>query len=188
VFLPSVGLASHVVQTFSRRPIFGYPAVVLSIIGNALLSCGLWVHHMYATGLPRLGNSFFAASSMSIAIPAGIIIFCWIATMASGRLQLRLPMLWIISFFVLFVIGGLSGVMLASVPLDLQLTDTYAVPGHIHYVLLGGAVAPLLGALVFWFPKVTGRMLDTRLGVLQWALFLAASSRSVPCSCSPPPA
>jgi heme/copper-type cytochrome/quinol oxidase subunit 1 len=175
IFLPSLGLASHVVETFSRRPMFGYPAIVLSIIANGLLSFGLWVHHMFATGLPRLGNSFFAASSMAIAIPAGIVIFCWIATMASGRVQLRLPMLWVISFFILFVIGGLSGVMLASVPIDLQFTDTYVIPSHIHYVLVGGAVAPLLGALFFWFPKITGRMLDERLGMVQWGLFLVGS-------------
>jgi cytochrome c oxidase subunit 1 len=130
---------------------------------------------MYATGLPRLGNSFFAASSMAIAVPTGIVLFCWIATLASGRLQFRGPMLWIVAFFVLFVIGGLSGVMLASVPIDLQLTDSYFIPGHIHYVLVGGAVAPLIGALYFWFPKLTGRMLDERLGYAQWGLFLAGS-------------
>jgi cytochrome c oxidase subunit I len=175
IFLPSLGLASHVVETFSRRPMFGYPAIVLSIIANALLSFGLWVHHMYATGLPRLGNSFFAASSMTIAIPAGIVVFCWLATLASGRLHFRLPLLWIMSFFVLFTIGGLSGVMLASVPIDLQFTDTYVIPSHIHFVLLGGAVAPLMGALFFWFPKITGRMLDERLGMVQWALFLVGS-------------
>jgi cytochrome c oxidase subunit I len=175
IFLPSLGMASHLVETFSRRPIFGYPAIVLALIGNALLSFGLWVHHMYATGLPRLGNSFFAASSMAIAVPSGIVVFCWISTIFTGRLRLALPMLWIISFFVLFVMGGLSGVMLASVPIDLQFTDTYVLPSHIHLVLLGGAVAPMMGALVFWFPKLTGRMLDHNLGVLQWALYLGGS-------------
>ncbi|MDB5411958.1 MAG: cytochrome c oxidase subunit 1, partial [Rubritepida sp.] len=171
IFLPSIGLASHVVEAFSRRPMFGYPAIVLSVVGNGLLSFGLWVHHMFATGLPRLGNSVFAASSMAIAIPSGIILFCWIATMASGGLRLRLPMLWIVSFFVLFLLGGLSGVMLASVPLNLQFTDSYVVVGHVHYVLVGGSLAPLMAALFFWFPKITGRMLDERLGLAQWILF-----------------
>lgn len=175
IFLPSVGLASHIVETFSRRPMFGYPAIVLALIGNGLLSFGLWVHHMYATGLPRLGNSFFAASSMAIAIPTGIVLFCWIATIASGRLNFRIPMLWIVAFFVLFVIGGLSGVMLASVPIDVQVTDTYFVTAHIHFVLLGGAVAPMIGALYLWFPKMTGRMLDERLAIVQWALFLTGA-------------
>ncbi|MDB5477596.1 MAG: cytochrome c oxidase subunit, partial [Alphaproteobacteria bacterium] len=172
IFLPSIGLASHVVETFSRRPMFGYPAIVLSIIGQGFLSFGLWVHHMYATGLPRLGNSFFEASSISIAVPSGTILFCWLATIVTGRVRIGMPMLWIVAFFILFLFGGFSGVMLASVPLDLQMTDTYALPGHLHFVLVGGAVAPLLGASWFWFPKFTGRVLDERLGVVQWALFL----------------
>jgi cytochrome c oxidase subunit I len=171
IFLPSIGLASHVVETFSGRPMFGYPAVVLALISNGLLSFGLWVHHMFATGLPRLGNSFFAASSMTIAIPSGLVLFCWLATIASGRLRFKLPMLWIVSFFILFVMGGLSGVMLASVPLDLQLTDTYVLPSHIHFVLIGGAVAPLVAATFFWFPKMTGRLLHVPLGLVQWTLF-----------------
>nr|CAD6436218.1 cytochrome c oxidase subunit I [Rhizobium sp. Q54] len=128
---------------------------------------------MYATGLPRLGNSFFAASSMSIAIPSGLVLFCWIATIATGRVRLGVPMLWTVSFFVLFMLGGLSGVMLASVPIDLQVIDTYVLPSHI--VLIGGAVAPLMAAAWFWWPKLTGRMLDERLGVVQWALFLVGS-------------
>jgi cytochrome c oxidase subunit 1 len=154
---------------------FGYTAIVLAIIGQGFLSFGLWIHHMYATGLPRLGNSFFAASSMAIAIPSGIVLFCWIATIATGRVRVGLPMLWIISFFFLFVIGGLSGVMLASVPIDLQVTDTYVLPSHIHFVLLGGAVCPMIAAAWFWFPKLTGRSLGARLGVLQWALFLVGA-------------
>jgi len=175
IFLPSLGLASQVVETFSRRPMFGYRAIVLALIGQGFLSFGLWVHHMFATGLPRLGNSFFAASSMAIAIPSGIVIFCWMATIGTGRVRLGVPMLWIISFFVLFILGGLSGVMLASVPIDLQITDTYVLPSHIHYVLMGGAVCPLIAAAWFWFSKLTGRSLQTSLGVLQWALFLVGA-------------
>jgi cytochrome c oxidase subunit 1 len=171
IFLPSLGLASHVVETVSQRPAFGYPMIVLSIISTGLLSFALWVHHMFATGLPRLGNSFFSASSMSIAVPSGIVLFCWIATFASGRPRWSIPLGWIVSFFVLFPLGGLTGVMLASVPFDLQATDTYFIPGHIHFVLLGGAVAPLLGAAWFWFPKLTGRTLDPRFGLAQLVLY-----------------
>lgn len=175
VFLPPVGLAGHVIETFCRRQMFGYTAVVLSLIGQGFLSFGLWVHHMYATGLPRLGNSFFEASSISIAIPSGTIIFCWLATIATGRIKIGIPMLWIISFFVLFLLGGLTGVMVASVPFDLQATDTYAIVSHIHFVLIGGTVALLLSAAWFWFPKMTGRLLNERLGTWQWALFLVGA-------------
>jgi cytochrome c oxidase subunit I len=175
IFLPSIGLASHVVETFCRRPMFGYPVIVLSLLTQGFLSFGLWVHHMFATGLPRVGNSFFAASSMSIAIPSGTFVFCWLATIATGRIRLKVPMLWIISFFVLFLAGGLSGVLLGSVPINLQMTDTYIIPSHIHYVLMGGAIAPLIGAVWFWFPKITGKVLDDRLGYWQWAFFLMGS-------------
>ncbi len=175
VFLPPVGLASHVIETFCRRRMFGYPAVVLAIIGQGFLSFGLWVHHMYAAGLPRLGNSFFEASSMSIAIPSGTIVFCWLATLASGRIRLGVPMLWVISFFLLFLLGGFSGVMISSVPFDLQATDTYVIVSHLHFVLIGGTVALLLAAGYFWFPKFSGRLLDDRLGTVQWAMFTLGS-------------
>jgi cytochrome c oxidase subunit I len=171
IFLPALGFTSQLVETVSRRPVFGYPLIVLSIIATGLLSFALWVHHMFATGLPRLGDSFFTASSMSIAVPSGIVLFCWIATLASGRLRWSIPLGWILSFYLLFPIGGLTGVMLAAVPFDLQATDSYFVPGHIHFVLLGGAVAPLLGAAWMWFPKLTGRLLDPRLGMVQLVLF-----------------
>jgi cytochrome c oxidase subunit I len=173
IFLPGLGMLAQIIETFSRRPIFGYPAIVLALIGNGVLSFGLWVHHMFATGLPRLGNSFFTASSMAIAVPTGLTIFCWIATIASGAVRLTVPMLWVIAFFLIFIFGGLSGVMIASVPFDLQATDTYVIVSHIHLVLLGGAVAPLIGAAFYWFPKLTGRMLDERLGIAQFVLFVA---------------
>lgn len=175
IFLPSVGLASHVVETFSRRKMFGYPAIVLSLLAQGFLSFGLWVHHMFATGLPRVGNSFFEASSLAIAIPSGTFIFCWIATIATGKVKISVPFLWVLAFFILFLAGGFSGVLLGSIPVDLQMTDTYILPSHIHFVLLGGAVAPLLGAAWFWFPKFTGRMLDDKLGVWQWALYVIGS-------------
>ena len=172
IFLPGIGMLAQIIETFSRRPVFGYPVIVLAIIGNGVLAFGLWVHHMFATGLPRLGDSFFTAASMAIAIPTGVTIFCWIATIASGAVRLAPPMLWSLAFFVLFVLGGLSGVMVASVPFDLQATDTYVIVSHIHFVLLGGAVAPLIGAAYYWFPKLTGRLLDERLGLIQLVLYV----------------
>ncbi|USI72337.1 cbb3-type cytochrome c oxidase subunit I [Sphingomonas morindae] len=169
IFVPAVGFVSTIVETFCRRPVFGYPAMVLSILAIGTLAFGLWVHHMFAVGLPRLGNDFYTAASMTIALPAGLQIFCWIATIAGGRVRLALPMLWVLAFIVTFVIGGLTGVMTAAAPLDLQLTDTYFVVAHFHYVLVGGAIFPLLGAFTYWYPKATGRMLGERLGRLAFA-------------------
>jgi heme/copper-type cytochrome/quinol oxidase subunit 1 len=142
----------------------GYLPIVLSLIATGFLSFGLWVHHMFATGLPQLGASFFTASSMSIAIPSGVQIFCWIATLWEGRPVFRTALMFVLGFVVIFVLGGLTGVMVASVPLDTQVHDTFFVVAHFHYVLIGGAVFPLLGALYYWFPKIAGRMLDERWG------------------------
>jgi len=171
IFLPAAGMVSSIIVAFARRPVFGYLALVLSLIAVGFLSFGLWVHHMFATGLPKLGASFFTASSMMIAIPNGLQIFCWLATLWGGRPTLRAPLLFVLGFFFIFVAGGLTGVMLASVPLDLQVHDTYFVVAHFHYVLIGGAVFPLLGAAYFWFPKITGRMMSERLG--RWHFWLA---------------
>ncbi len=171
IFVPALGFVSSIVATFTRRPVFGYPAMVLSLIGTAFLGFGLWVHHMFATGLPQLGESFFTAASMMIAIPSGIQIFCWIATIWEGRPRFTVPFLWVLGFVVVFIIGGFTGVMIASVPFDQQVHDTYFIVAHFHYVLIGGAVFPLLGALYYWFPKVSGRLLHEGLGRWQFALF-----------------
>jgi cytochrome c oxidase subunit 1 len=173
IFLPALGIVSAVTATFSGRPVFGYPFMVLALLATGFLAFGLWVHHMFATGLPRLGNSFYTAASTMIALPSGVQIFCWIATMWQGRVRLTTPMLFVIGFIVVFVLGGLTGVMLASVPMDLQVHDTYFVVAHFHYVLIGGAVFPLLGGFYYWFPKITGRMLDERLGKWNFWLFFA---------------
>jgi cytochrome c oxidase subunit 1 len=171
IFIPGTGIVSTLVSTFSGRRIFGYLAVVLALVSTAFMGFGLWVHHMFATGLPQLGESFFTAASMIIAIPTGIQIFCWIATMWSGKVVLKTPMLWVLGFFGVFVIGGLTGVMLAAVPLNIQVHDTFFVVAHFHYVLIGGAVFPLFGAFYYWFPKMTGRMLSERVGALVCAMF-----------------
>jgi cytochrome c oxidase subunit 1 len=170
IFLPAAGFVSELTQTFSRRPMFGYTAVVLAVVATGLLAFGLWVHHMFATGLPRMGYAFYTAASMAVSIPTGIQIFCWIATIWLGRPLFRVPLLWVVGFIITFVIGGLTGVMLASVPLDLQLHDTYFVVAHFHYVLIGGAVFPLLGAITYWFPKITGRMMSEALGKASFAI------------------
>jgi len=151
IFLPATGFVSVIVETFCRRPVFAYPVVVLALISTGILSFGLWVHHMFATGLPRVGYSFYTAASMTVAIPTGLQIFCWLATMWEGRPRFTVPMLYVVGFIVTFVIGGLSGVIIASVPLDLELHDTYFIVAHFHYVLIGGAVFPLLGILTYWF-------------------------------------
>ena len=173
IFIPATGMVSMLVQTFARRPMFGYTAVVLSLITTGFLGFSLWVHHMFATPLPQLGASYFTAASMLIAIPSGVQIFCWIATLWTGRVLVRTPLLFVAGFIFIFVLGGLTGVMQASVPLDLQVHDTFFVVAHFHYVLIGGAVFPLIGALYYWFPKMTGKMMSERLGRWNfWLLFI----------------
>jgi cytochrome c oxidase subunit 1 len=172
IFIPALGMISSIIETFSRRPVFGYLVMVLSLIATAFIGFGVWVHHMFTTGLPQLGQSFFTASSIMIVVPTAAQLFCWIATLWTGRLEFKTPLLYILGFFSIFVIGGLTGVMLASVPLDLQVHDTFFVVAHLHYVLIGGAVFPLLGAIHYWFPKIYGRMLNERLGQAGfWLLF-----------------
>jgi cytochrome c oxidase subunit 1 len=170
VFLPALGIVSSILSAFARRPIFGYTAMVLALVATAFLGFGLWVHHMFATGLPQLGQSFFTAASLMIAVPTAVQIFCWIATLWGSRPRWEPPLLFVLGFFFTFLIGGLTGIMLASVPMDLQVHDTFFVVAHLHYVLIGGAVFPLLGGLFFWFPKLTGRFLGRRLGFWSFGL------------------
>src|SRR4051812_11496192 len=173
IFIPALGFVSAIVVAHSRRALFGYPAMVLSQIANGFIAFGLWVHHMFATGLPQIGEAYFTASSMMIAITSGIQIFCWLATLCSGRLRLTAAMHFVFGFIFIFVMGGLTGVMLASIPLDLQAHDTFFVVAHFHYVLIGGALFPLFGGFHYWFPKFTGRMIDEALGKTAfWVLFI----------------
>jgi cytochrome c oxidase subunit I+III len=171
IFIPPLGFISSIIPTFARRPMFGYPAMVLALISTAFLAFGLWVHHMFATNLPDLGKSFFTAASLMIAVPSAVQIFCWLATLWTGRLNLKTPLYFVLAFFVILVLGGLTGIMLGSVSLDLQVHDTYFVVAHLHYVLLGGAVFPLFGAFYYWFPKFTGKILDETLGRWNFWLF-----------------
>lgn len=164
IFLPAVGMVSTIVATFTGRPVFGYLAMVMALIATGVLAFGLWVHHMFVAGLPRVGESFFTASSMAIAVPAGLQIFCWLATIWDGRPVFKTPFLFVLGFIFTFVIGGLTGVMVASAPFDTQVHDTYFVVAHFHYVLVGGALFPLLGVIYYWFPKLTGRMMSERWG------------------------
>ncbi|MBV8772482.1 MAG: cytochrome c oxidase subunit I [Deltaproteobacteria bacterium] len=170
MILPAWGIVTEVVTVYSHRPLFGYSIVVYSTILIGFLSYGVWAHHMFAVGMGPVANTAFMLSSMLIAIPTGIKIFSWVGTMWTGKLQLSTAMLFIIAFLIQFTMGGLSGVMHAVVPIDLQQTDSYFVVAHFHYVLFGGSLFAILGGLYYWWPKITGHMLDERLGKLEFWL------------------
>lgn len=172
VVLPAMGIVSDALPVFCRRPLVGYGPVALSTVATMVIGFVVWIHHMFATGIPALALSFFGAASMVIAIPSAVATFAWIATIWTGRPVFRVPFLFFAGFVLLFVIGGVSGVMTAAVPFDWQLTDTYFVVAHLHYVLLGINVFPVIGGIYFWFPKFTGKMMSERLGkVAFWVLF-----------------
>jgi cytochrome c oxidase subunit I+III len=172
IFVPALGFNSAIITAFVQRKVLGYTVMVSTLVTTAFFGFSVWVHHMFVTGLPQLGQSFFTVASIMIVIPTAVQIYCWTATIWSGSLRLGTPVLWVLGFFVVFIIGGLTGVMLASVPIDSQVHDTYFVVAHFHYVLIGGAIFPLFGALHFWFPKWTGRMFSERLGRLSFGLML----------------
>lgn len=170
VILPSFGILSEVFQVFSRKPIFGYSFVAASTVAIALLAFGVWVHHMFAVGMGTTVNAFFSASSMLIGIPTGVKIFNWLATMYGGKIKFTVAMLFAVAFLVEFTIGGLTGIAFAIVPIDWQLTDTYYVVAHLHYVFIGGAIFGYMAGLFYWFPKMTGKLLDEKLG--KWFFWL----------------
>ena len=172
IFLPAAGVVSMIVPTFARRPIVGYAWIVLALVSTGFLSFGLWVHHMFAVGIPLLALAFFSAASMAVAVPTSVQVFAWIATLWAGRPWLRLPMLYILGFFVVFVLGGLTGVMLAFVPFDWQAHDTHFVVAHLHYVLIGGLMFPLFAGLYYWLPLATGRMPSESIGRMAFWLVI----------------
>jgi cytochrome c oxidase subunit I len=172
LILPAMGIVSEVLPVFSRKPLFGYPAIVFAGVAIGGIGFGVWAHHMFATGLGAVANTAFGISTMIIAVPTGIKIFNWLGTMWRGAIRLTTPMLMAIGFVTMFVIGGLSGVTHAVVPADYQQTDTYYIVAHFHYVLFGGAIFGLFSGIYYWFPKFTGKMLSDRLGKLHFWLMI----------------
>src|SRR3954454_466830 len=164
IILPAFGIATSIIPTFVRRRMVAFPLVALAEILVAFICFGVWAHHMFAVGLSTVTTVYFAAASLIIVIPSGIQLFAWITTIVTGTPRFKTPLLWIIGFIVFFLIGGLTGVMFAAIPFDQQLTDTYFVVAHFHFVIFGAAVFPILGGMFYWFPKVTGRMYYERLG------------------------
>ncbi len=173
LILPAMGIISEILPTFSRKPLFGYRVVVLSGIIIGFMGWGVWSHHMFTVGLGAWSNSVFSIATMAIAIPTGIKIFNWIGTLWGGSINIKTPLLFAVGFVSLFIIGGLSGVMHASAPADAQQQDTYFVVAHIHYVLFGGSIFAIFAGLYYWWPKMTGRMMDDNLGKLHfWAMMI----------------
>jgi heme/copper-type cytochrome/quinol oxidase subunit 1 len=176
LILPAFGMISEVLPVFSGKPIFGYTFVAWSGVAIGFLSFTVWAHHMFAVGLPPIAQAFFATSTTLIAIPTAVKIFNWVATTWGGRLRFTAAMLFAIGFIVQFLIGGLNGAALAIVPFDYQVTDSYFVVSHLHYVLPAGAVMGLFAGTYYWFPKFTGRMLDERLGKIHFWLYVIGSN------------
>lgn len=181
IVLPAMGMVSDALPVFCRRPLVGYSAVVLSTVATMMLGFGVWVHHMFADGMPNLALAFFSGISFIIAIPSAVAVFSWTATIWLGKPIVNTAFLFFASMIGLFVIGGVSGFMMAAVPVDWQLNDTYFVVGHIHYVLIGINLFPVVGAIYLWFPKMTGRMLDETLGMANfWTMFFGFNLSFLP--------
>jgi len=181
VFLPSIALVAMIVPTFARRPIVGYSWIVLAAVGTGFLSFGLWVHHMFTTGLPNISLAFFSAASQAVALPTGVQIFALLATVLAGKLVRSVPMLFVLGALAIFVAGGLTGVMVALAPFDFQAHDTYFVVAHLHYVLIGGVVFPIMAGLYYFFPLATGRQMSERPGrIAFWLMFVGFNIAFLP--------
>jgi cytochrome c oxidase subunit I len=179
--LPAMGMLSEIIPVFSRKPIFGYKAIAFSTIGIAFASMLVWAHHMFTVGLPTWLQAWFLATSFSVAIPTAIKIFNWLATLWRGHLIFRAPLLFCLGFIALFTMGGLSGILLATYPVDYQAQDSYFVVAHLHYVLFGGTVFGIFAGTYYWFPKITGRMYDERLAQIHfWLLFVGFNAAFLP--------
>ncbi len=170
MFIPATGIISMIIPTFARRPIAAYSYVAVAILLTGFLSFGLWVHHMFATGIPALASGFFVAASLMIALASGVQVFAWIATLWGSRPDIKSPLLFVLGFLCIFVLGGITGVMVAVLPFDLQAHDTYFVVAHFHYVLIGGVIFPILGGLHYWLPLMTGYLPSERLA--RWSFWL----------------
>jgi cytochrome c oxidase subunit I+III len=176
IILPAFGIATSIIPTFVRRRMVAFPLVALAEILVVLIGFGVWAHHMFAVGLPTIAAIYFASASMIIVIPSAIQLAAWLLTLVSGRPRFDTPLLWIVGFIVFFIVGGLSGIAFAAIPFDQQLTDTYFVVAHFHFVIFGAAVFPILGGLYYWFPKVTGRMYSERWGKASFWLAFAGTT------------
>ncbi len=176
LILPAMGIVSEIIPTFSRKPLFGYHFVIFSGIVIGFMGWGVWSHHMFTVGLGNIANSVFAITTMLIAIPTGVKIFNWLGTMWGGSIRFSTPMLFALGFVAMFILGGLSGVTHASPPADAQQQDSYYIVAHLHYVLFGGSIMGLLAGIYYWFPKVTGRMLNDNLGKLHFWLLMFGSN------------
>jgi cytochrome c oxidase subunit 1 len=170
--VPAFAFVSEIVPVFSRKPIFGYPIMVAATIAIGFISFSVWAHHMFTVGMSSYGNSFFVLTTVAIAVPTGIKIFNWLGTMWGGKIQLRVPMLFCIGFLFQFLIAGLTGIMLGTAPFNWQLSGSYFVVAHFHYVIVGGIVFALFGAFYYWYPKMSGRMYNKTLGKWHFWLFV----------------
>jgi len=170
IFLPAAGLMSMMVSTVARTPLVGYRLNVLALVATGFISFGVWAHHMFATGMPRLSTGYFSAASMAVSLPAGIQVFCWIATLASGKIRWSTPALFVVGSVLVFTMGGLTGVMVGMVPFDWQAHDTYFIVAHLHYVLIGGMVFPMFAAFYHWVGMTSSRPLSERVG--KWVFWL----------------
>ncbi|VUD41290.1 Cytochrome c oxidase subunit 1 [Thalassocella blandensis] len=183
IFLPAAGLVSMMIPTIARTPLVGYKLIVIALIATGFFSFGLWVHHMFTTGIPSMSLAFFSAASMAVAVPSGIQIFSWIATLAAGkkRIEFNPPTLFILGMFFIFTVGGLTGVMVAMVPFDWQAHDSYFIVAHMHYVLIGGMVFPLFATFYYWAPMLSRRQLSVRLGKwCFWCMFVGFNVAFMP--------
>jgi cytochrome c oxidase subunit 1 len=181
LILPAFGIISEIFPVFSRKPIFGYAFIAYSSVAIGFLGFTVWAHHMFAVGMGPWANAAFSATSLLISVPTGVKIFNWLATLWGGSLNFKTPLYYGVAFIFLFVIGGITGVMLAIPPLDYQTTDSYFVVGHFHYVLFGGAIFALFGGFFYWWPKMFGRMLSERLGIWQfWLMFIGMNLTFMP--------
>jgi len=172
LIIPCFGFVSEIVPVFARKAMFGYPAMVAASVGIGFVSLGVWAHHMYTVGLPSYGNAFFVLTTMLVAVPTGIKIFNWLATMWGGKIRFATPMLFCTGFLFQFLVAGLTGIMLATAPFDWQLGNSYFVVAHFHYVIVGGILFTIFAAFYYWFPKVSGRMMNETLGKWHFWIFL----------------